>query len=123
MPRTVRLLTQAITVRIAPGDLHIIEDAPEEGHEHASGYQVLGTYDSATNLILLDRNLAADKQRMVFIHENIHAMLDAANLDSILGAHAKGLDEHVCASLAPVLLSWMRENPRAVAYIMERGDR
>lgn len=120
MPKTVRLLTQRIAVRIASHDLHIVEEAVAEGHDHPTGYQVLGTYDSTTNLIMLDRNMDSDRQKQVFLHENIHAMLDMANLDSILGSHAKGLDEHVCASMAPVMLSWLRENPRAVAYLMER---
>lgn len=114
MPRVIRLLTQKFSVEFGEE----IPDPTVEGDDH--GHMAIGTYESRTNQIVVDKNLSPSRERAVFLHENLHAMLDLANIDATLSAHAGGLDEHVVGALAPVLLSWLRENPRAVVYLTER---
>lgn len=114
-PASIRLLSQVIRIKHAE-NLHVSADhGDEEGHSH----RVYGLYDEGSQTITLDSHLRFERARETFLHENLHAMMSMAQLDTLIEASAPGLAEHLVSALSPVLLSWMRENPQAVAYVQE----
>lgn len=109
-------MSQRIPVREEP-QLHLPCEDDEHGDAHV--HPAYGLYDERTQVIKIDAHLPFERQRETFLHENLHAMMSAGQLDALLVAEAEGLDEHLVGILAPILLCWMRENPRAVAYLCE----
>jgi hypothetical protein len=89
----------------------------EDKHEH--GHPAYGLYDERNQSITLDSHLPFERQRETYLHENLHAMFAMGQMDALLNAEADGLDEHCVSVLAPIMLSWMRDNPRSVAYLCE----
>ncbi len=117
LPRRVRLMTQRIPVKVVD-NLHIpCGDADEETDVHK--HPAYGVYDERDQTISIDAHLPFERQRETLLHECLHAMLSVGQLDSLLTQESVGLDEHVVGALAPILLSFLRDNPRAVAYLME----
>lgn len=106
-PRVLRLLTQRVTVEVVDGLHGEVEDDPE--HSHA----LYGAFQPRDLLILLDRNQVPDRMRETLAHEILHALLNAAHLEF-------DDDERVVTGLSPVLLSFLRENPGAIAYLQEK---
>jgi hypothetical protein len=120
LPTEIRLLSQRITVELA-SDLHVPADSPpvgEEGHSHRAH----GVYQGAEQAIFISDALGAERQREVFLHENLHAMLSICSLDVVIEDGTPGLSEHLVGILAPVLLDWLRSNPPAYDYLMEGGN-
>lgn len=121
LPNRVTLLSQTILVSAVP-NLHVPSDGwvhegdiPDDTHMH----KAYGTYNEAEQSITLDDSLAFERIRESFLHENLHAMMAVTQLDSLLEAQSVGFEEHTVSSLAPVLLSWLRDNPQAVAFLSE----
>jgi len=113
LPTHVRLLSQRIDVR-EEGELHM--EAHEDGaepHQH----RVYGVYDEEKQVITLDAAMGFERQRETFLHENLHAMCAVAQLDGL--SAMEGFDEHWVSSLSPVMLSWMRDNPAVMKFLME----
>lgn len=115
MPKRVILMTQTIKVETAPNLHHPMTN--EDGEEH--GHRAYGVYSEAEQTITLDSALRFERARETFLHENLHAMFNVGQIDSILDAEAHGLGEHLVGSLAPIMLAWLRENPHAVAWLQE----
>jgi len=116
-PPFVTLLTQRISVEFAE-DLHCEcpgHEGVEGGEPHAA--PCYGIYNQHDQTITLDSDLKFERQRDTFLHENLHAMLSIAQLDSIM---PEGMDEHVVTVLAPILLAWLRDNRGAVNFLMEQ---
>ena len=91
-------------------------EAHEDGaepHQH----RVYGVYDEEHQVITLDSAMGFERQRETFLHENLHAMWAVAQLDGL--SPLDGFDEHLVSALAPVMLSWLRDNPEAVTFLME----
>lgn len=112
-PQHVNLLTQHIDVVWVEALHHLPMDAePDE-----IGQRAMGIYDLVDQTISMDRNLGHDRERQTFLHENLHAMVAISGLEA---AFREDAEEHIVTVLAPVLLSWLRENPQAVAFLTER---
>lgn len=113
LPRRVWLMSQRISV-VEEENLHHKDDGDEHGHK------AYGVYDEAHQTITLDTDMGHDRRRESFLHEQLHAMFSMAQLDSLLEGNAgHGADEHVVSALAPVILSWLRDNRDVVAYLQE----
>lgn len=122
MPSTVTLLTQTILVATAPNLMH--DPHPDEAHEEDDdhhGHRAFGVYNAADQTITLDDGLGGERARETFIHENLHAIFNAAAVDSILDGESLGLAEHIVGNVSPVLFAWLRENPEAIAWITQRS--
>ena len=109
MPRVVRLLTQRIIVS-KKAKLYLEED----GHHSAAW----GLFHTAGPSIEIAEGMGIDRQKVTFLHENLHLMLDVSQLDRLFEG---GAEETLVGLLSPIMLSWMRENPAAMAYLMERA--
>jgi len=109
MPRSVKVMGQRFTIEKYA---HINEEI--DGHN----FNLLGHADSDEQKIRLTTDgIGDDRKREVFLHENLHAMVNVAGLPRDILIDDK--DEAAIKRLAPILLLWLRDNPRAVAYLME----
>ncbi len=109
LPSHVWLMTQRIGVE------ELEREPPEEGHRH----EAIGEYDANMQVIRMDLTVGFDQQRDTFLHENLHAMINAAHLEPMMDDAMPGFTEHLVSVLSPLLLAWMRDNPHAVNYLME----
>jgi hypothetical protein len=114
MPGLVRIMSHSFETEFVP-KLRLDDNNEQAGN----GVAAYGMYDGLALKFTFEANMAADRERQTFVHENLHAMLDLAGLDDTLGAQAPGLDEHVVTTLAPLILTWLRENPGMHAYLTE----
>ena len=112
MLRSVRILGQKV-------DVVIVEDLEVTTGSVTSGAN--GAYSNTHNLIELDKGQSPERMRVTLMHECLHALLDAGGIDDLLNAHHDDLDEQVVGRLAPLMFSWLRENPTALAYL-KGGD-
>lgn len=111
-PTSVRLLTQLITVDWVEG-LTLPGHGDEDGHP---GHKAMGVYQMAEQAIFMDVGLGFERERQTFLHENLHAIVAMGKLED---AFNEGAEEHIVGVLAPFLLGWMRDNPKAVEWLME----
>ena len=119
LPKRIRLLSQRISVREVEG-LHLpCTTESVEGVDTHHAHPAYGVYDERDQTISLDAHLPFERQRETFMHEVLHAILSTSQLDSLLNGENEGLDEHVVAVVAPIMLAFLRENPRSVAYLCE----
>ncbi len=107
MPTVVRLLTQRVRVNKA----RTLEHIDEEGHKN----EAWGMFDSDQLAIHIRIGQAPDRERETFMHENLHLIVNACKMSEV------NSEEELVSRLSPVVLSWLRENPRAVAYLMEKS--
>lgn len=107
LPSTITLMTQRIRVRKT--------DRIET--ESVSGKMEVfyGLFQPDGPSILIAEGIGADRERQTFVHENLHLMLEIGGL-----ADAYDSDEKLVTRLAPILLSWLRENPKAIEYLTDR---
>jgi hypothetical protein len=106
MPRVVRILSQKVAVLRSNAITH-----DDYGNCH-------GIFYPATRNIEVVAGLSPDYEREVFLHENLHAIFSVSTLDRLMPR----LDEEkLVNSLSPFLLTWLRENRGAVAYLQERA--
>lgn len=108
-PRIIRLLSQRVTVRTV-ADI----DISDRFGEGAAAY---GVFDADGPNILLTRKQGPDRMRETFLHENLHLMFAHAKLCADEGGVS---EEEAVNRLAPVMLSWVRENPSAVEYLRRK---
>lgn len=96
-PRVLRILGQRVEVTTAA---HVEREGDFEelqGHmDLAGGFMAIGTHQSP------------DQVADTFLHECLHFMLQLIGHD----------DEKMVWRLSPVLMDFMRRNPRAVEFIM-----
>lgn len=115
-PATMKIVSQVVSVEEVP-DLH---QEPDDGHE-AHPHRAFGVYEAGVQAIWLDKGLTFERQRVTFLHETLHAILDVGSLEALIDRSAGiGLGEHVVTALAPLLLAWLRDNPKAVQYLSEK---
>jgi Zn-dependent peptidase ImmA (M78 family) len=107
--RSVRILGQKVDIKVVT-DLH---------HDNGRDTKpALGTYSNTNSLIELDSAQQPERMRVTLLHETLHGLLDGGGIDDLLCSIHDDLDEQVVGRLAPLLLSWLRENPPALAYIL-----
>ena len=104
LPRSVKLLSQVIPV----ASIAHLSHENEECH---------GLYSPDGPSISVNRADGSERKRATLVHESLHAMFNASQL----GAQAADDEEELVARLAPILLSWMRENRPMVEYLLETG--
>ena len=109
LPRVVRLLTQRITVQTAK-----YIDASDVTGQHGS--EAWGTYEGGEHLITIKSGQPHDRERQTFLHENLHAIFDFAEVDGLFHD-----EELFVGRVTPTFLSWMRENPNIMAYLQEKA--
>jgi hypothetical protein len=107
-PKFVTLLSQKVPIY----KTERIEWKPDDGSKTEVYY---GLFQPDGPSIHIAIGMGPEKQRQTFVHENLHLMLEVAGL-----ADAYDSDEKLVTRLAPVLLSWIRENPAAMAYLQEQ---
>lgn len=110
-PASIRLMTQLITVDWVEG-LHMPGESDLDEHPH----KAMGVYQMAEQAIFMDVGLGFERERQTFLHENLHAIFAIGKLEDAL---MDGAEEHVVGVLAPIMLAWLRDNPKAVAWLME----
>lgn len=107
LPTVIRLMQQRIPV------LRTKELFHDSGDGQRS--EAWGLWDSSAQTITMCKGQGPDRERTTFVHENLHAMITFGGMAQVSG------EEDMVTRLAPILLSWLRENPRTVAYLMERA--
>lgn len=76
-------------------------------------HRLLGYCTSKKQVIGLDDDQAHDCERITFWHEALHGILD--------NTHFSRLEqEELCCALETLLYTFIRDNPKAVAYIQEK---
>jgi Zn-dependent peptidase ImmA (M78 family) len=100
------LLTQRVRVAKARTLTH----TDENGHAN----EAWGMFDSDQLCIHIRTGQAPDRERETFMHENLHLIVNACKMGDV------DSEEELVSRLSPIVLSWMRENPRAVAYLLEK---
>ena len=111
-------MSQRIAIESAES-LHV-PCGPEDGEGDADhGHAAYGVYERGAQTITLDSKMGAEMMRETFLHESLHAMFALGRLDTVLDNEAHGIAEHLVATLAPILLDFIRSNPDAVEFLQE----
>lgn len=101
-PRVVRILGQRIEVKTVA---NVNKAIGHEGHDDPSQ---AGNANMAFGLVHVSKHQSPDQLADTYLHELLHIMLMFVLHD----------DEQLVMRLAPVLLDFMRSNPRAVEYLL-----
>lgn len=112
-PRSVRLLSQRIEVAIEENLTVAADHDDAENVEAVHGHRAFGVFDPNQLIIWLDKASSSERRKVTLVHELLHAMLNVARIDKV------ETEEEFVGRAAPVLLSFLRENRAAVAYIQE----
>lgn len=116
MPKHITLMTQRIRIEQRENLHHKAEGNDPEDH----GHRAYGIYEEAPQLITLDKGLRFERARETALHEQLHAVFAITQLDGLIEEGCgHGAGEHVVATLAPVILAWLRENPDMVSWLQE----
>lgn len=107
MPRIINFLTTKVKIDLVAELNH--ED--DEGHASAAW----GIFDPHDISITMQKGLSFSRERSTFLHENLHLIFGVGGMDEVTS------EEQLVTRMTPILLSWMRENPRAVAYLLEKS--
>lgn len=76
-----------------------------------NGDPLAGHVDLTRGLLTIRTDQSPDQIADTFLHESLHVMLLMVGHDS----------EELVWRLSPVLLQWLRDNPRAVEYLTGRA--
>lgn len=124
MPRSTRIMGQKFLIRTAeqvevPTGRVSAEDLERhgEGWVHEEHLQVLGVCDRDQMVIGMTLDTGWDRFRETFLHENLHAMIAKSGMNNDI---LHGLEENVVARLSPILLQFVRDNPRALRFLAEK---
>lgn len=102
LPRTIRLLGQVIS----------IVSVPNLSHDNEGCH---GLYEPDLPRISINRGDGNERKRATLTHESLHAMFNAG----ALSAAPADDEEELVSRLAPILLSWVRENRAVIEYLTE----
>ena len=103
LPRSVILLGQVIPVYAKTG-------------LELEGDGCYGLYSPDMPSISIDKGSGNERKRATLVHECLHAMFNVG----ALGSEPADNEEELVARLAPLLLSWMRENRTMIEYLLEK---
>lgn len=106
-PRSFRILGQRYRV-----------DNPKTFKDPEDGESLLGHIDHDYGLVTVSGTQSPDQMAETFLHEVLHALLDKVGH----GSNQMGAEEHeaMVNRLAPVLLLFLRDNPRVIEYLTGR---
>lgn len=105
-PRTVRVLGQRFQTFVGPNRANVVAAATCDG-EHEDTERV-GHTNLSKGVCGIDSNQSEDQIADTVLHEWLHVMLMLVGHD----------DEQLVFRLSPVLLDFIRRNPRAVEYLV-----
>lgn len=106
-PRTLKVLGQKVSVKFVK-DVDTAVDGVV-GHDHEEKGRV-GHADMRFGLIHVSTLQSDDQFADTYLHETLHAMLMLVGHD----------DETTVFRVTPVLLDFLRKNPRFVEFIMQK---
>lgn len=106
LPRFLRIASQRVQVRRYA---HLYREL-EEGHHEP----LFGSFDTGAMEICLVRDMSPERQRLTLLHEVMHFAWSIARLPD-----DEEVEEAAVARLTPLLLSFLRDNPKAVEYLQE----
>lgn len=98
-----------------------IDISGETGEKGAMAY---GLFEGGVPQITIAVDLGyqgRERRASTLLHETVHAINTLGGLDNMFDNG--NTEENYTARLTGSLLAWMRDNPGAVAYIMERTTR
>ena len=110
MPRAIRIVGQRYKVQ-QQANLHV------QDHNDEAPTGVDGLMDTTHQIMMIDPTIGSDRLREVFLHESLHAMVNAAGLHRDI---LEGRDEQVIKRLAPILLDFLKANPQVYTYLTGR---
>lgn len=100
-------------IKLGPWDITI-----EQGVETDLNLRgLMGDWEECPARIRIMRNLAPSMERETVMHEVLHAVFAMNGLQQEWGEEK---EEAVVRRLSPVLLAAMRDNPRLVAFLIEK---
>ena len=105
------MMTRPRRIRIAP---HWYSVRPVKSLSQAAG--ILGACGSDDTEIIYDPAQAGSILRETLLHEALHAVFSQTELDRV---YSDEEEERIVWSLAPRLLSLLRDNPRFVEWLKE----
>ena len=125
MPRRTRIMGQRFAVQPIK-DLKVAEVHVSPGALDASGWQhgepevfnVQGLCDADAQVIQIEtEGIGFDRFRETYLHEHLHAMMALGGLRDTISARD---DEVIAKRLAPILLQFLRDNPRVYTFLTGR---
>lgn len=111
MPRRTTILGQRIWVQMHK---NLAVEHPSVVGEHID---LLGLCDGDAQRIRIDPAQGPDKLRETYLHEHLHAMIGLVGMRDDL---QDGVEEDIVKRLAPILLLFLRENPRVYTFLTGR---
>lgn len=114
MPRRTVIAGVPFTVEAVPS-IHF-EDEQENGE--TKRFDVLGVCHSDTQTITIAEYQGPDRFRETFLHEHLHAMMDAAGLRDTIDLTQ---DESIAKRLAPIMLQFLRYNPEVIRFLTQEA--
>ncbi len=124
IPKRLRILDKSFSVRlianlkIRAGDFTPTTYSGEWVHEHDEAPEVLvdvlGATDSDAQYIRIESESGPETIRQTFVHETLHALLAGIGIRDQLNMEQ---EEALVKRLAPALVLFIRQNPKALAYI------
>lgn len=97
-------------IRIGP-HVYTFENLTEDG--------LLGRTQHTKQVIQIKSDQGVTSKRDTVLHEVIHAICDIAGMGYLIGVDDEG-EERIIRLLTPWLLGLLRDNPRLVAYLLEK---
>lgn len=118
IPAVIEILGQRFTVHVVADPVAALDPTDPET------FQALGHCDRSRQRITLrgPDGLAEDAARAVLLHEVLHAIIGTGRIPPFHtdGGHGHDSEEIIVASLAPLLLDTLRDNPDLVRALLER---
>lgn len=92
-------------------------------NEACTNADVAGAMMEQASVILVDPNISKTQQRETLLHECLHAMWSQTWMDKIFPDEDQDGDgERIIHTLAPVLLSFLRDNPEVVEFLRREAE-
>lgn len=116
-PRVLRLIGQRYPIRFHAA-IHIHDEQGNTVTEAANGFT-----DRNTGEIGLHLGLGPDVERVVMLHEVLHAIVGATGMHQDIlseGGPVGGTEEQVVNRLTPILLAVLQDNPKLYEYLTDR---
>lgn len=113
----VRICRTEFTVEKRP-ELKVKDVVIYEGDTTLGGQtpetRLFGSTQSEQDKIFLDARLSPDFERVTFMHEVLHALMDRTSL------RIADNNEEICSTLGHLLVEFIQDNPDFVKYLTDK---